>query len=139
MAKRWIKLISTLVVCLLGIYILSCYLFKNNPRNQIFLGCCFPSKIKNIWCFKPPDPLVGQKKPVLYMKYWHGWLLLKMPSKGLFNSNNPCQYFTWRPGFFGLPKVQEAYNIINFWFLMENSILKFFGSVDVKITPDFCS
>jgi hypothetical protein len=24
-------------------------------------------------------------------------------------------------------------------FLMENSILKIFGSVDVKITPDFCS
>ena len=39
---------------------------------------------------------------------------------------------------FGLPKVQEAYNII-FWFLMENSILKIFGSMDVKITPDFCS
>ena len=42
-------------------------------------------------------------------------------------------------GFFGPPKVQEAYNIIFFWFLMENSILKIFGSVDVKITPDFCS
>ena len=40
---------------------------------------------------------------------------------------------------FGLPKVQEAYNIINFWYLMENSILKIFGSMDVKITPDFCS
>ena len=26
--------------------------------------------------------------------------------------------------FFGKPKVQEAYNIINFQFLMENSILK---------------
>ena len=25
-----------------------------------------------------------------------------------------------------------------FWFLMKNSILKIFGSVDVKITPDFC-
>ena len=42
-------------------------------------------------------------------------------------------------GLFGQPKVQEAYNIINFWFLMENSILKIFGSMDVKITPDFCS
>ena len=37
-------------------------------------------------------------------------------------------------GFFGQPKVQEAYNIINFRFLMENSILKKSGSVDVKIT-----
>ena len=36
---------------------------------------------------------------------------------------------------FGQPKVQEAYNIIIFLFLMENSILKIFGSVDVKITP----
>ena len=41
--------------------------------------------------------------------------------------------------FFGQPKVQEAYNIINFRFLMENSILTISDSVDVKITPDFCS
>ena len=41
--------------------------------------------------------------------------------------------------FFGPPKVQEAYNIIIFLFLMENSILKIFGSLDVKITPEFCS
>ena len=34
--------------------------------------------------------------------------------------------------FFGQPKVQEAYKIINYGFLMENSILKRFGSVDVK-------
>ena len=38
--------------------------------------------------------------------------------------------------FFGPPNVQEAYNIINFRFLMENSIIKKFGSMDVKITPD---
>ena len=38
--------------------------------------------------------------------------------------------------FFSPPKVQEAYNILNFGFLMENSILEIFGSVDVKITPD---
>jgi hypothetical protein len=41
--------------------------------------------------------------------------------------------------YFGQPKIQEAYNIINFLISMENSILKIFGSVDVKITPDFCS
>ena len=33
-------------------------------------------------------------------------------------------------------KVQVAYNVIFFIFLMENSILKIFGSMDVKITPD---
>ena len=32
-------------------------------------------------------------------------------------------------------KVQEAYNIIIFWFLMKNSIQKIFGYIDVKITP----
>ena len=69
------------------------------------------------------------------MNYWHGWLLLKTPSKGIFSNNHACQYFMERTGFL----AQEAYNIINFRFLMENSILKKFGSVDVKITPDFCS
>ena len=39
--------------------------------------------------------------------------------------------------FFGQPKGQESYNIINFWILMENRILKISGSMDVKITPDF--
>ena len=39
-------------------------------------------------------------------------------------------------GLFGLPKVQEAYNILFFLFLTKNSILKIFGSMDVKITPD---
>ena len=49
--------------------------------------------------------------------------------------------FHGEDGFFGPTKVQEAYmyNIIIFLFLMENSIVKIFGSVDVKITPDFYS
>jgi hypothetical protein len=47
--------------------------------------------------------------------------------------------FHGEAGFFGLTKVQEAYNIIFLKILMETSILKIFGSVDVKITPDFCS
>ena len=34
-----------------------------HPRNQIFIGCWFPSKIKKIWFRKPPEPLVGQKNP----------------------------------------------------------------------------
>ena len=37
-------------------------------------------------------------------------------------------------GLFGQPNVREAYNI-----LIENSILKIFGSMDVEITPDLCS
>ena len=36
--------------------------------------------------------------------------------------------------FFGQPKVRETYNIIKFCFLMENSILKIFGStMGVKV------
>jgi hypothetical protein len=42
--------------------------------------------------------------------------------------------FHGEDGLFGPP---NAYNII--FFLMENSTLKMFGSVDFKITPDFCS
>ena len=42
-------------------------------------------------------------------------------------------------GFIGLPKVQEAYNIIDFLLLTENSILKTFRSVDAKITHNICS
>ena len=79
------------------------------------------------------------KKPILSMKYWYGWLLLKMPVLDVFSNNQLCQYFMERMGFIGQPKVQEAYNIIFFWFLMENSTLKIFGSVDVKFTPDLCS
>ena len=30
------------------------------------------------------------------------------------SNNQPCQYFMERMGFLGPPKVQEAYNIINF-------------------------
>ena len=32
-----------------------------HPWNQNFLGCCFPSKIKYLWCCKPPEPLVDHK------------------------------------------------------------------------------
>ena len=47
--------------------------------------------------------------------------------------------FHGKNGLFGQPKVQEAYKIIILLFLMENSIVQIFGSVDVNITPDFCS
>ena len=71
------------------------------------------------------------KQPVLSMKYGHGWLLLKV-ALFLVHNNQPCQYFIERTG------CLAAYNVIILLFLMENSILKIFGSVNVKITPDFC-
>ena len=48
----------------------------------------------------------------------------------VFSNNQPCQYFMERTGCL----ANQRY-IINFWFLMENSILKIFGSVDVKKSP----
>ena len=71
------------------------------------------------------------------MKCWHDWLLLKLSSEGVFINNQLRLYFMERTDFFGPSKGQEAYEIIFFWFLMEDSILKIFGSIDVKITPDF--
>ena len=68
------------------------------------------------------------------MKYWHGWLLLKSCFQA-FSVITSHVNISCREQFFGQPKVQEAYNIIIFWFLMENSILKIFGSVDVKKSP----
>jgi hypothetical protein len=47
--------------------------------------------------------------------------------------------FHGEDGLYSPTKAQKAYNILIFWFLMENKFLKIFGSVDVKITPDFCS
>ena len=64
--------------------------FKH-PWNQIFLGCCFPSKITNLWCYKPPVPLFGPKNPfpneilTRLVTYW----------KGLFTTNpefNECYF-----------------------------------------------
>jgi hypothetical protein len=57
--------------------------------------------------------------------------------EGVFSNNQPCQYFMERTGFFGQPKLLEAYNIILFF--MENSILEISGSMDGKITPDIVS
>ena len=47
--------------------------------------------------------------------------------------------FEGKDRFFGPPKEQKAYKMIFFLVLMENSTLKIFGSVDVKITLDFYS
>ena len=75
------------------------------------------------------------KTPVLSMKYWHSWLLLKTLFEGIFSNKQLCQYFL--KVFSVITKCTGGLNIIIFWFLMENSIVKIFGSVDVKITPDF--
>ena len=40
--------------------------------------------------------------------------LLKTPFHTFSVSNQPGQYFMWGMGFLGQPKIQEAYNIINF-------------------------
>jgi hypothetical protein len=72
---------------------------------------------------------VGQKTRLL-----HEILTRLVITENTFHVN-----ISWRGQVFWPTKVQEAYNIIFFLLFMENSILKIFGSVDVKITPDFCS
>jgi hypothetical protein len=46
---------------------------------------------------------------------------------------------SWRGWVFWAAKGTGGLQHHIFLFLMENSILKIFGSMDVKITPDFCS
>ena len=84
---------------------------KSKTQKASNVGIHIWENCSPLWCFKPPVPLVGPKKP---SSPW----------------NIDTAGYYWKC----LRKVQEAYNIINFWFLMENSILKIFGSVDGKIT-----
>ena len=73
------------------------------------------------------------KKTALSMKYSHGWLLLKMPLEGIFSNDQPCQRFMERTGFLAHQRYKKAYNTMCFRFLMENSIVKIFGSKYIKI------
>ena len=70
--------------------------------DPIFLGCCFPPKIKNLGCSKPPVPLVGQKNLGSTWNIEPAGYLLKPPFQVFLVSKN----------------------ILNSWFFMENSILK---------------
>ena len=42
------------------------------------------------------------KKPILSMKYWYGWLLLKMPSEGVFSNNGEDNFLGPTKGTGGL-------------------------------------
>ena len=82
------------------------FLFRNrsqgwfwNPRNQIILGCCFPSKIKKLWCSKPPVPLVGQRTRPLH-EILIRLVITENASSRFFSNNQLCQYFMLRTGFF---------------------------------------
>ena len=63
-----------------------------HPRNQILLGCYFPSKIKNLWCFKPPASLVGQKTCPLH-EILTQLVITEKTFSCVFSNNQPCQYF----------------------------------------------
>ena len=113
------------------IYLFSFYQFKSrsqgwflHPRNQIFLGCYFPLKIKNLWCCKPPVPLVGQKTCSLH-ELLTRLVITENPFQGHFQYMITSSVnISWREQVFGPPKVQEAYNIINFRFLMDTASKK---------------
>ncbi len=108
--------------------------------NQIFLVCCFQSKIKKIWCFKPPVPWISQKN---LFSTWnidtagYYWKRLQTPE----NSFKPAvsKFHVENRPFLADSRYRRLKTSWIFLFLMENSILKMSGSMDVKFTIDFCS
>ena len=68
-----------------------------------FLQCCFPSKIKQIWCCKPSCTF-GRPKNL----------------SSTWNIDMAVYYWKCPQG----QRYRKAYNIIFIWFLMENSIVK---------------
>ena len=70
------------------------------------------------------------------MKYWHSWLLLKNLRKP-FSVITSCVNISWRGWVFWHRKA--ARKLTTSQFLMENSNVQIFGSMDVKITLDFWS
>ena len=103
-------------------WVLTMYLFLNiqawEQKSGVILTSMEPNifrilfsiKNKKLWCCKPLVPLVGQKTCALHE------ILTQLVSTE--NAWKDLQHH-------------------NFLFLMENGILKIFGSVDVKITLDF--
>ena len=84
-------------------------------------------------------------KKSLPLKIWRYWVASNskwkifsnfVASSEYPNFNMQCQHFLEITGFLA---HQRRLTTSYFWFLVENSILKIFGSLDVKITPDFCS
>ena len=74
-----------------------------DPENREIFQAVIQNKQQIRKSYSKPKPFN------LYLLYCRtsGQLLLKMPSEGLFNSNQPCQYFPWRTGFIGLPKISK--------------------------------
>ena len=58
--------------------------------------------------------------------------------EGIFSNNQPCQYFMETTCFLAHQRYRRLTTSYLFS-LMEKSILKIFGSMDIKITSDFCS
>ena len=108
--------------------------FADVPNLEFWVSCnicyeifflCLHYTEKTITCWSNKKTLTNK---TLILCFW-GLLLLKMAFSA-FSITARHVIISWREW--------VAYNLINSWFLMTNSILKIFGSVDVKITPDFC-
>ena len=99
--------------------------------------------IKNPSCKAPVLYLWWAKKLVLSMNLLKRLVITEKTPENVFSKNH-LSLFHGENGFISPPKVQDtlvqeaSYNIVVFVFLMENNIPKMFGSIDVKITPDFC-
>ena len=78
--------------------------------------------------FGPPLETMKKKSCLNKLKFWEA-------------SRNHKRSLSWKFQYSILKNVtfRHPYLRILFPFLIENSSLKIFGSMDVKITPDFCS
>ena len=88
-----------------------------NPRNQIFLGCCFPSKIRNLWCCKPPVPLVGQTTRSLD-EILTRLVITENCVFNVFSNNQLCQYFMERTGCLANQKYRRLITSL-FYFIFD--------------------
>ena len=89
----------------------------NIHGSKYFQDAVFHQKIKKLWCCKPLY-VWWLKKPVLSMKCWHSWLLLKIPSKDVFSNNQLCQYFMKRTGLLAHQRYRRLLTswIFDFWY-----------------------
>ena len=85
--------------------------------------------------FRKNSKLIFQQ--LIFLTFQLGIALLSKLSEGIFSNNQPCQHFMERTGFLAHQRYRRLTTSYFISFLMENSILKIFVSLDVKITPDF--
>ena len=105
----------------------------NIHGTKYFHSAVFHLKSKKYDVVSLPVPFLGQWNVDRAGYYWK--CLLKA-----FSVITSLVYISWGGRFFWPKKGTGRLTTSSFFdFLMENSTVKIFGSVNIKITPDFCS